>query len=51
MLLGIEGSAARVYFEDFAGMIKPGRTIPTTRLLRDSHSISRAATGVRREIR
>lgn len=23
-LLGIEGTAARVYFEDFAGMIKPG---------------------------
>lgn len=23
-LLGIEGSAARVYFQDFAGMIKPG---------------------------
>ena len=24
-LLGIEGSAARVYFEEFAGMIKTGR--------------------------
>src|ERR1035437_68444 len=23
-LLGIEGSAARIYFEQFAGMIKPG---------------------------
>ena len=50
-LLGIEGSAARVYFEEFAGMIKTGEDEPTTRSRRDSRSISKGGTGGRREIR
>ena len=47
-LLGIEGNAARLYFGDFAGMMKPDEERATERSWR---SIWTGGTGVRRGIR